>query len=700
MRTRLSTFVASMLAWTFLSAVASAQVADTTAGISPLIELDPIVVTARKVESTLASSTVGVSVMDARLLRALPQQNAASFLGYLPGMTFLDFDGLGYAPQAVTRGFYGGGEAEYVIVMLNGKPVNNLENGLVNWEQIVADPSTVVEVVRGGASSLYGDAAIGAVLNVRTTPAAAATTTLRAALGGYGLRTVAGSTSNRRYSALGELNTSTGYRDHSDRTTGTFQGSYLLVDRSAGSLTATTTVNVRDYETPGPLRSSDLAATRTGSLPFFRFDRANEKTFRASLDGHWRLAAGRLDASMTGESRDVDMTRTLPLSPDFADTQERQVDATGFRTHVQISNLTLPLPLDNEVVIGLDGHVGSMDSRYFHVATGGIPDTYETASGARGELQSDGSAERTGLAGYVHLELHPTDRLRLSVGGRLDHIRDSFDGAEGSSEAATATTHTEFSPKLGANLRYLSSATQVGNLYASISRSFKAPTLDQLYDLRAFPVPFPPFAIRISNAGLIPQLGTNFEVGFYHRVLDPNGWSAAVSGSAYSIDMENEIDFSFETFSNVSIGKSRHRGLESSLSLGKNAVGQVFLNYTLQNVTFMKGENLGNRVKAIPLHALSAGVVAEFGAVSSSIAVRGIRDVFVDDANTVRLPDYATVDARISYTKNAVRLTFDVRNLLDKQFDSTAYPDPAGSQVLFVFPGALRTATFGVELTL
>ena len=131
----------------FFAIQARAQEADTLITRT----LDPVVVTAERTASTLSSSTAGVSVLSARELSALPNRNAGSLLGFLPGITFLDFDGLGYAPQSVTRGFYGGGEAEYVIVMLNGKPINNMENGLVNWEAITSSPTTTIEVLRGGS---------------------------------------------------------------------------------------------------------------------------------------------------------------------------------------------------------------------------------------------------------------------------------------------------------------------------------------------------------------------------------------------------------------------------------------------------------------------------------------------------------------------------------------------------------------------
>ena len=675
---------------------AEAQEADSLARRT----LDPIVVTANRTASTLSSSTVGVSVLSPRELSALPSRNAASLLGFVPGISFLDFDGLGIAPQSVTRGFYGGGEAESVIVMLNGKPINNMENGLVNWEAITSSPTITIEVLRGGSSSLYGDAAIGAVINVRTQAPVETTTRFKASTGNLGVRTAQASMMSQRYSFLADFSTSEGFRDHSDRKAGTIQGSYQLLQEPSRSLELSGSVNLRDFDTPGPLRSTDETKEGAESLAFFQFDGTSEQTYRASLDGKWALDLGRLSTSLSGHVRNQDLVRTLPLSADFADTQERKVDAGGLKTNIQLADISLPIPMEHHLTIGVDAFFGSLDTRYAPIATGGLGDAYLGASGEPGDLVSDGTASRAGFAGYAQLELDPTSRLNVSLGVRADWLEDSFDEVEGLSEAVPSASHSAVSPKAGINYRYASSSEHVGNMYANVSRSFKAPTLDQLYDLRAFPVPFPPFSIQIANAELTPQEGTSYEVGFYHRIATPSGWSALVSTSAYSIDMTNEIDFSFETFSNINIGKSSHNGIETGIKIEKAGHGSAFVNYTLQDVTSQKGENKGNAIKAIPKHSFSGGIVADLGAVSASVVLKGLRKMYVDDANTQSLPNYATVDARVAFARNNYTLSLDVFNALDKQYNSTAYPDPGGSDVLFIFPAALRTVSIGIEVAL
>lgn len=658
--------------------------------------LDPITVTAERTESPLTRSTGSVSVLDARQIEQLPARSMVEALSHVPGLIFLDNDGMGWNPQLVTRGFYGGGEAEYAVVLVDGVPVNNLENGLVNWEQLVREPGTSIEVLRGGASSLYGDAAIGAVINIRTPAERKQQSRVLLETGTHGRRSTQAFVEGATWNAVADFGASDGYRDHSSRTSASLAGQRRSAWGSDGSIVFSAALNERKADLPGPLRSTD-DGKRTESLGFFRFDEFEEQTRRASMRADKPIGAARMRASLAWESRDLDQVRTIPLAAVFADTQQRFVETQGWRSTLQWADWSLPIAFENSLTIGIDGYRGSLDSRYYQIATGGIQDAYEPSNGGRQQLNADGSVSRLSLAGYAQFDVEPMDRIKLSLGARYDRIADSFDAVEGLSEDAPDATNTAFSPKAGVNVRYASTSTHVGNVYASVSRSFKAATLDQLYDLRALPVPFPPYSVRIASPTLEPQEGTALEAGFYHIVMLSSGLQGRLSTSVYTMDIENEIDFSFETFSNVNIGKSRHRGVEAGLSLERAGWGSVFANYTLQDVTQQSGDNIGNAVKAIPKTAVGAGVSTGVGPFGASFTLKSVSGIWVDDANTVELPNYATVDVRLSWEISAWKFTADIYNALDEDYDSTAYPDPAGSDVLFLFPSAMRTVSLGAR---
>ena len=127
----------------------------------------------------------------------------------------------------------------------------------------------------------------------------------------------------------------------------------------------------------------------------------------------------------------------------------------------------------------------------------------------------------------------------------------------------------------------------------------------------------------------------------------------------------DELDFSIETFSFVNIGKSRHRGVEAGAKLYVQDRATVFFNYTLQNVTSRFGTFEGNYVKAISRDFISAGLNVSHGSgLGGSFTINAARRIFLDDANTISLPNYTTADARLAYERRPFTLALDVFNFL------------------------------------
>lgn len=665
-------------------------------------ELDALVVTADRSAQALSGSVAAVSLVSAGDLQRLPLLNLSDALQLTPGFTFLDLDGLGYRPQAVVRGFYGGGEAEYVQLLLDGRPLNEVERGLVNWNLVPLENLQAVEVLRGGASSLYGDAAVGGVINLVTRTAAAPSVRLSLEGGAFGHKAARAGfdarLGRRPFAGHAGFETTDGFRAHAARRAGTVGASAGLVAGPATTLTLSTLHHWQDHDEPGPLTGAQRDQDRRQSSVFYRFDHTDERQHRLALDGrHWLGEGAEVSGYVTGEVRQVDRVSTLVLAPVFADTKARDVETQRLQGTLQA---TLgDLPLAGRLVIGADASAGLLDTRYFGVLMGGA-DAYRNGSGARGALQAQGEAGRRMVAPFFQYDLYPSDRLRLTLGGRLDHLRDSFTPQGPTQGDEQTTTHTAFSPKAGVNVRLVSTARHVANVYANVSRSFKAPTLDQLYDQRTIPVPFPPFSISLSNGDLEPQYGTSYEVGLYHRAaLRPDGVGAEVSLAAYHIDMRNELDFDLQTLSYTNLGKSLHRGIEAGLRLHLPRRVALFGNYAYQGVTLEYGDNDGKYVKAIPRDAYSAGIsAAHRTGLTGSLVMSGAARIFLDDANTIDLPGYTKFDARLGYRVGRLGLSAEVHNLFDQAYDVTGYPDPAGSGVVYYYPAAGRYLRVGLRL--
>jgi len=669
--------------------------------------LEPIVVTAERAGAGLSSSIAAVTRVSGDELARFPQATLADILRLAPGFTLVDFDGLGFDPQVMVRGFYGGGEAEYVVVMVDGRPVNQVQTGVVAWD-VLPPPASIeaVEIVRGGAGALYGDAAIGGVINVitRGIVEAPGRPVLRwdAGAGSSGLgRAAAAARIGRSGKAMdlsAGLDRTDGYRDHAGRTAIRSALTARLVQSATGHLAVGLRGHWREFDEPGALLESLFAIDRRSSDPLFRFDRTTDRDGGGTLDGSVKLGRSTLDGGAAFEARSIDAIRTLALAPGFGDTKERRATTTRAALSAQLTTADSPLPGTDRLVLGAEATRGSLDSRYFRYA-GGTRAEYEAASGARGELDTRGRSVRTSAAGYVQYIVQPLDAFRVSLGGRFDLLHDTFEPSLPAGELRRNADHTSFSPKLGANLRYASGAG-TGHVYATVSRSFKAPTLDQMYDLRNIPIPFPPFEVRTSNPDLRPQHGTMVEAGAYHG--GPLSASARVTASlsVYQINMTNELDFDVNTFRYVNIGQSRHRGLEAGANLD-GVRASAFATYALQSATSRSGANLGNRLKAIPAHSITGGVSVRppirREPIEAAVLLIHARSIYLDDQNSRKLPDYTRVDARVSVRLRGMSLHLDARNLFGARYSSSGFLDPSGSGEAYLYPAAGRSVEVGLR---
>lgn len=664
--------------------------------------LDELVVTADRAATPIASTVGAVTRLDAFDLLVANFTGLPEALRIVPGFSLVDRDGGGLDPQPIVRGFYGGGETDYVVVMVDGKPLNALQSGLMAWDLV--DPVSVeaVEVVRGPTSALYGDAAVGGIVNFITTDERSGAHG-RLLSAGHGLlrggarlsRPFGGRTLRLHGSGL----RSEGFRDHGRRAAASAGISYDLVSDGPRTLTASLRSAWRGLEQPGPLSASQAAADRTQSDVFYSFDEVREWVNAVDLNASWLLGGAALSAGVTTELRRATDVRTLPLAPDFADTKERDLGTDRFGAGMQLAWDDLGLPWPSRLVAGIDASWGLIDSEYFSVATG-APPAYASTSGERGAIDASGEGRRSSFAPYTQLEVAPGSAVRLTLGVRYDRLSDRYEPRPPSTPETLDATHTAVSPKVGVSVRWLDKPTSVGRIYISAGRSFKAATPDQLFDQRSIPLPFPPFSATTSNPTLVPQRGVNLEAGAYHSFASPeNRVKGAASLAVYQLDMKDELDFDLATLRYVNIGESRHRGVEAGLTVVRSGGGAAHASYALQSATSRAGTYAGRQLKAIPRHTWSVGVslplTSRLGA-GFDLTRQG--EAWLDDQNEVALRPFTRANLRFTLDLPVGTGFIEARNLFDARYNTTGFLDPSGTGTVYYYPAAGRTLGVGIAL--
>ena len=154
--------VCSALAVSLSWSVATAAMAQERAEYN----LDPVVVTAMRGESTDLKTPAYVNVYDQEKLKATGAANLLDALKYTEGITYDGYGAQGHLYSSMTAKAVIRGMDRGTVVLLDGVPTNL--SGYYSLERIPLSNIERVEVVKGASSVLYGTAAMGGVINIIT----------------------------------------------------------------------------------------------------------------------------------------------------------------------------------------------------------------------------------------------------------------------------------------------------------------------------------------------------------------------------------------------------------------------------------------------------------------------------------------------------------------------------------------------------
>jgi outer membrane receptor protein involved in Fe transport len=157
-----------------LQAAGAVEQVTVTAYRSPLGELQSPVTTRLFSETELQSAAAVTMDGQLRQLPGVELFRRSSSLVANPSSQGISLRGLGSTSASRT------------LVTLDDVPLNDPVGGWIHWEEQPGLAVSSVEMVRGGASDLYGSSAIGGVVNVRLARPASTLGELRSSYGGLG----------------------------------------------------------------------------------------------------------------------------------------------------------------------------------------------------------------------------------------------------------------------------------------------------------------------------------------------------------------------------------------------------------------------------------------------------------------------------------------------------------------------------------
>ena len=198
------------------------------------------------------------------------------------------------------------------------------------------------------------------------------------------------------------------------------------------------------------------------------------------------------------------------------------------------------------------------------------------------------------------------------------------------------------------------------DLFANVSQSFETPTFTELVDIT-------------SDGGLRDDLDAQRAVSF-DGGLRVRAQTYALEASVFDIELRNELirqeDDEGRQFP-IAAGRSRRVGAEA-FGRYEPVDGVEFRgSYSWLRATFQDDDRIGVRVPGIPEHRGFARVRVMRNGFHGAVEGEFVGGRFADDANAVRADGFSRLGARIGYTWDPARvagpeadLTVGIRNVL------------------------------------
>jgi outer membrane receptor protein involved in Fe transport len=670
--------------------------------LAPAPLLEQVTVTASRTEQRLGDIPASINVLHAEEIRMSPAVVADDVLRTIPSFSlFRRTSSLSSHPtaQGVSLRGIGPSGVSRTLVLVDGAPFNDPFGGWVYWTRVPLESVDRIEVVDGSSSSLYGNYAMGGVINIVTSRASRRTLELKPQYG------------NHRSPKLDYLASDVWgkFGVTVDGSLFDTDGFPIVVPTERGIIDNNATVKFRNFNGKVDYRPTDRlqAFFRAG---YFGEDRGNGKILEVN-DTRWKSASGGVRIRMPDES---DLQASVNSDVETFHSTFLAVTAPSATVQPRsIVRLTIDQVVPTKAVGGVVQWAKALGTKqYFSAGTDwhwvdgdSQEDSYNPAPGpvvppvqnAVLALKRVSGGTQRSVGAFVQDILTPLPKLTVTLSGRVDQWKNyNAHNLENSvpSGAPTANNRllpdrddTVFSPRIAAMYHL----TDRVNLWGDISSGFRAPTLNELY--RQFRVGT---VLTLANDQLGPERLVGGEAGinvaprrdvtwrttwFDNRVKNPVGNITQIVTPAQTTQQRQNL------------GRTRIWGIQSDVEyrIGPSfrlAAGYLYNQAKVEDYS-ANPRLVGKFLPQVPKHRGSVQASwanPRYATVAFSVQFLGTQ--FDDDLNErvvpgrtdPGLPGYALADFTASRTVNRnLDVFFGVQNMFDQQYFVGTLPTTIGS---------------------
>lgn len=665
----------------FIMTTTGTAVAEENSDENNTRKMGEVVVTGTRFEESIERIPANVSVIDQEDILNSNAKNIVEILKYEEGISVRDKLGNGKSAEVDLRGF--GETASYnTLVLVDGRRVNGIDLSGVDWAQLPLEQIERIEILRGTGSVLYGDNAVGGVINIITkVPSKGFQGSAEIIAGSYGRNkeriSLSGGYKDIAANIFASYDSTNGYRPENKFKSEDIGGRLVYTPNEIFSLDFSAGYHKDEFDLPGHLTEAQYLADRT--MTAFPLDEGKSKDYYLKTGFDFYLGeAGNIVGDISYRKRDNQAMFPDPsgVFPQATRYKNETVSITPrYITDMDIMNRA------NTLIAGVDLYWAEQRGESF----GGYYIPMTTLTGFA-------NTERDSLGIYLNDEFSILENLILTVGARYESVEYTFNQQD-LSMGLTPLLNTKVKKDenvYNIGLSYL--YNKKSSVFVRANRSIRFPLTDEVSY-----IDWSTFAIT-ANTNLQPQKGEHYELGVNHY------FNNNISGSFtfFRAELENEIFYNPMTYSNENHPETLHQGIEVGMKGDFFGWLMLYGNYTYVEAEFKANPYAGNDIPAVPNNKMNAGLrikdIFDGLIFSADYNYTGSRFAISDQANGFgKVDEHYSINSKISYKWNSLNAFFGVNNITNQKYSEYEVMDTFLTTRNF-YPAPERNWTAGFQV--
>jgi len=528
-------------------------------GIAEIIDFGEIVITSERLENTLRNSNKNIYIITADDIKNRGITNIFDVFKITPGAIARDWTGGGKKGSIDLRG-QGEAANNNILILIDGVSINPIDMSGPDYSQISIEQIDRIEILPGGGGILYGDKAIGGVINIITKSAKETDVKASAKLefGSYNFFNKGFDLNykSQNFSVLAAYyhKNFDGYRENSEHNAhnANLKFNFNITDYLKSSYSIH--YNKDDYGLPGALTYAQMQANRRQSIN--PLDNVHTKNIRQIFGLKFKNGNFAIDNNLSYYIQKIQNEIVSWYGFGFGN---EKIDNKKIANH-----LTFKFEKNREKLIaGID---------------------YQNSNS---ETNNANKIKKENLGLYILNNYRILENLAFSVGGRKEKTELTYYANNKQKK------YDEDIYEAGLNYYFNNDA----NVYFNISENYRTPVTDEYYTWGAY----------LEN--LEPQKGTNIELGLRAKLKEKYNFFV----SAYTNATEKEIFYNPTTWANDNMpGKTKREGIEflSEQQFTENITARQ--SYSRIYAKFSDGPYKDKKVPGVPNNIFSYEVLTKF----------------------------------------------------------------------------------------